>query len=530
MSTELATPGPAVHADPVPARGLRIRGLAKTFPGVRALQGIDLDVAGGTVHALLGHNGCGKSTLVKTLAGFHGPDEGCAAWLDGEALELGSAEEADRAGIRFVHQELGLIPELGPADNIGLAVGYERGRFGGIGWRRQARRTEELLARFNIDLDPSRPLSEASPVARTAVAIVRAVAGWDHGAGRGLLVLDEPTAALPGKEVEQLFRLIRDVRDSGTAVLLISHRLDEVMSIADHATVMRSGRVIWDGSTGDMSVKAFAALIAGSEVKELEAAREAPPAGAFDDAPVALEVEGLTATYLQGIDLAVRRGEVLGVAGLLGSGREELPYVLAGATTAGVSGTFRIAGQELSQMDVRTARALGVVLVPADRSRESVIGEFTVKENVSIASLPELTRGRTLAPGKERSFVRRWLTATSADPDVADRGITTLSGGNQQKAVLARWLSTGPAVLTVSEPTAGIDIGARTAIYEELRARADQGLAVVMSSSDAEDLIAVCDRVLVLRDGHVTAELTAAALTKSAIVDAMEGVTDDQQH
>ena len=175
-------------------------------------------------------------------------------------------------------------------------------------------------------------------------------------------------------------------------------------------------------------------------------------------------------------------------------------------------------------MDVRTARALGVVLVPADRSRESVIGEFTVKENVSISSLPTLTRGRTLVPGRERSFVRRWLTAMSADPEVADRPITTLSGGNQQKAVLARWLSTGPSVLTVSEPTAGVDIGARTAIYAELRARAAQGL------SDAEDLVAVCDRVLVLRDGHVTAELTAEGLTKSAIVDAMEGVTDEPQH
>jgi ribose transport system ATP-binding protein len=300
------------------------------------------------------------------------------------------------------------------------------------------------------------------------------------------------------------------------------------MSIADHATVMRSGRIIWDGATGEMSVKAFAALIAGNEVQELEAARTPTPQGAFDHAPVALAVEGLTARYLQGVDLEVHRGEVLGIAGLLGSGREELPYVLAGATTEGVTGTFRIAGQTLSRMDVRTARALGVVLVPADRSRESVIGDFTVQENVSLASLPALTRGRTLAPGKERSFVRRWLSAMSADPDVADRPITTLSGGNQQKAVLARWLSTGPSVLTVSEPTAGIDIGARTAIYEELRARADHGLAVVMSSSDAEDLVAVCDRVLVLRDGHRTAELTATALTKSAIVDAMEGVTDEQ--
>ena len=202
---------------------------------------------------------------------------------------------------------------------------------------------------------------------------------------------------------------------------------------------------------------------------------------------------------------------------------------MAGAATEGVSGRFLVGGQTLERMDIRTARAMGVVLVPADRSRESVIGAFSVQENVSLASLPDLRRGRTLLPGKERSFVRRWLTAMSADPDVADRPITTLSGGNQQKAVLARWLSTGPMVLAVSEPTAGIDIGARTAIYEELRERAGQGLAVLMSSSDAEDLVASCDRVVVLRDGRIAAELTGNGLNKTAIVAAMEGVHGEHE-
>jgi ribose transport system ATP-binding protein len=512
-------------------RGLAIRGLSKTFPGVQALRDVDLRVRGGSVHALLGHNGCGKSTLVKTLAGFHGPDDGCDATLDGEPLVLGSAEDAARAGIRFVHQELGLIHELGPADNIGLALGYERGRGRGIGWRRQEQVTNDLLARFAIDLDPKRPLAEASPVERTAVAIVRAVAGWQHGdgdAGGGLLVLDEPTAALPGREVDQLFRLIRDIRDSGTAVLLISHRLDEVMTIADHATVMRSGQVIWDGATADMSVRAFATLIAGSEVEAIESARATTEEDTFATAPVALRVEHLSATYLRDVELEVREGEIVGVAGLLGSGREELPYVVAGATTTNVTGLFTVGSESTNVMSLRTSRRLGIALVPADRGRESVLAEFSVKENVSLVALPSLTNGPTLVPAKERGFARRWLSSMSADPEVSERPITTLSGGNQQKAVLARWLSVGPKVLAVSEPTAGIDIGARTTIYDELRARAADGLAVLMSSSDAEDLVACCDRVVVLRDGRIAAELVGPKLNKSAIVAAMEGVHGDQ--
>ncbi|MGE4426794.1 MAG: sugar ABC transporter ATP-binding protein, partial [Solirubrobacteraceae bacterium] len=482
-------------------RGLRLRNVAKTFPGVRALRGIDLDVRAGSVHALLGHNGCGKSTLVKILAGFHTPDEGWKATLDGQPLELGSAKGAEHAGIRFVHQELGLIAELGPADNIGLALGYERDRAGGISWRRQARRTAELLDRFGVDIDPDRPIGEATPVARAAIAIVRAIAGRAEDGMPGLLVLDEPTASLPGREVEQLFRLIHDVRDAGTAVLLISHRLDEVMEIADHATVMRSGEVIWNGAIADASIRSFATLIAGSEVEAVEAAHRPAPVDALEGRPVVLGLESVSGRYLRGIDLDLHRGEVLGIAGLLGSGREELPYVVAGASTDSVTGRFRIAGETLPAMDLRTARAFGIALVPADRAREGVIGPFRVRENVSLASLGPLTRRLRLSRGCERTFAGRWLEELDAAPDVAERPITTLSGGNQQKAVLARWLSTGPTILAVSEPTAGIDIGARTTIYERLRARADDGLAVLMSSSDAEDLVASCDRVIVLRDG-----------------------------
>lgn len=521
-----ATANPTVETTANPGdgeRGLHLRGVSKTFPSVKALDQVDLDVAAGSVHALLGHNGCGKSTLVKTLAGFHEPDEG-SGMIDGQELVLGSAVDAERAGIRFVHQELGLINELSAVDNVGFVLGHEHGPLRSISWRKQAAKTRELLAEFGIDLDPMAPLTEASPVERTAVAIVRAVAGWSKG--RGLLVLDEPTAALPAREVADLFRLIREVAGSGTAVLLISHRLDEVMEVCDHATVMRAGEVIWDGGTHDMSVREFAKLIAGAENLELEAAARPP---IDPSAPAVLKVTNLSGRFLAGIDLTVRRGEIVGVAGLLGSGREELPYIVAGAQAEGVQGTIEIEGEPLTKLTVEAATDRGVVLVPADRAREGVFAQFSVRENVTLATLPRLRKGRTLSPTKDRESGHRWLQAVQADPNVAERPITTLSGGNQQKAVIARWLSVEPRLLTLSEPTAGIDIGARTTIYEEIRSRAEEGLAVLMSSSDSEDLLAVCDRVVVLRDGEIVAELNRTELSKKAVVIAMEGAHGEEK-
>jgi ribose transport system ATP-binding protein len=498
--------------------GLHLSGVDKTFAGVRALDNVGLDVAGGTVHALLGHNGCGKSTLVKTLAGFHAPDHECEATIDGVSFELGNAAEAARHGISFVHQDLGLILQLGAADNIGFVLGYEKDA-GRIRWGRQGHRVNELLRDFDIDIDPQAPLTEASPTVRTAVAIVRAVAGWTNGSG--LLVLDEPTAALPAREVDQLFRVIRKIRDSGTAILMISHRMDEVMSIADRVTVMRAGRVIWDGVTDDLSLPALTTLIVGAEVEAIEekpvvAARPRP-----DRAPV-LEVRGLRGKFIENLYLQVHPGEIVGIAGLLGSGREELPYIVAGASPDYL-GTVAVGGHVIDAPSPQQSRARGVAFAPADRARESIVGDFSVRENVSLGALPTVRTKIGISYERERAFARTWLGQVSATSTAMQMPITTLSGGNQQKAVLARCLSVEPVVLVVSEPTAGIDIGARTAIYELLRARAGAGLAVLMSSSDPEDLVAVCDRVVVLRDGVVSAELRASDISKSAIVAAMEG-------
>ena len=508
---------------------LRVRGLSKTFPGVQALSDLDLDVRPGTVHALIGHNGCGKSTLVKTLAGVQSPDPGGRAWIDGAELQLGDRKDAVAKGLRFVHQELGIIPELGAVDNIGFVVGYERdGRK--INWRRQARRTTELLEQFGFDVDPWQPLAEASPPQRAAVAIVRAVAGWRRD--KGVLVLDEPTAALAKHEVEQLFRLIKEVSAAGTAVILVSHRLDEVMEIADHATVMRAGESVWDGNLAETTMSALIRLIANTPEEELHeegrASAQAATPSTMDDAPVVAEVRDLRGRYLMGIDLKVHAGEVVGVCGLLGSGREELPYILAGDLSEGVQGNFTICGESYDELSVGVARRAGVALVPADRAREGIISEFTTGENVSIAGLPSLRSRGVVRPVTERPFVRRWLESVHADPETSVRQISTLSGGNQQKAVLARWLCVEPKLLVLSEPTAGVDIASRIVLYEEIRRRAKEGLAVLMASSDVEDLLASSDRVIVLRDGHIVGEFAGAQMTKQSILDAMEGVGSGQ--
>jgi ribose transport system ATP-binding protein len=526
---------------PAGAIELRLRGVSKTFPGVRALTAVDMDVAAGSVHALVGHNGSGKSTLIKCLAGVYTPDPGAEAWLAGEPLTLGDRDDAERKGLRFVHQDLGIIPELSAMDNVGFVLGFERNALRRINWRREAQRTSELLAQFGFTLDPRRPLGEASPPERAAVAIVRAIAGWQ--AGRGVLVLDEPTAALPAHEVDRLFQLVREVSASGTAVILVSHRLDEIMAIADSVTVLRDGANVWEGPLAATTLQRLVDLIADTDSEhppaQAQPGRAAPdpvtpadPADPAGEAVPALEVRDLYGRYLRGISLTVGRGELVGVAGLLGSGREELPYIVAGASSEGVTGTVAIAGVPLlgegPGPSIGRAQALGVALVPADRAAEGIIPDFTTTENVSLTALPTLRKRGFVGPARERRFGRAWLSAVHADPAYGPRPISTLSGGNQQKAVLARSLSVAPRLLVLSEPTAGVDIGARTVLYDELRRRAAEGLAVLMASSDLEDLLACCDRVIAVRNGVVAGEFEGARMTKSAIAYAMEGAHDEQ--
>lgn len=501
--------------------GLKIENLSKTFPGVVALDDFGVEVAAGTVHALVGPNGCGKSTFVKVMAGVHKPDPGARITVDGVEMEPGSAADSLAAGVRFVHQDLGIIEALDAVDNVGFGLGFERTRLGTIAWKRQRRRTRELLDGLGVRIGLDTPLALASPVERTGVAIARALAGGIPG--RGLLILDEPTAALPHREVDKLYELVREVKASGVSVILISHRLDEVMAIADSVSVMRAGKLIGGGPVSEMDVGRMAAMIAGG--KHLVAdVPDRDDDEAPSDAPLVLRARGVRGQHLRGLDLDIREGEIVGVAGLLGSGREEIPYAVAGAAGLEIEGEWDVEGETFHEMTLERAAALGIAFVPAERARESVVAPFSVAENLTLPSLNGLRGGPLLSPARERRFVREWLTAMNVRASSERSPITVLSGGNQQKVILARWLAINPRLLVMSEPTAGVDVGARSALYELIRERAAGGLSVLVASSDAQDLVHLCDRVLVLRDGVLAAELRGSRVTEGEMVDIMEGV------
>ncbi|WP_405864869.1 sugar ABC transporter ATP-binding protein [Streptomyces sp. NBC_00005] len=506
-----AAPTAAVTARPV----LSITGLSKRFGGTQALQDVDLEIAPGEIHALVGPNGSGKSTLIKILAGYHQADAGADARLDGEPFDLGT----DHDRLRFVHQELGLVGELSAMDNLALSRGFARSRFGNIRWGEQERRTGELVHRFGLDIDVRRPLVDATPVQRTVVAIAAALQGWDGD--QGLLVLDEPTAVLPPSEVAKLLDIVRELRRGGASVLYVSHRLDEIFQIADRVTVIRGGRRIATRPVHGLTPQSLASLMAGEDTGPC--GRPQVSAGTSSSAEPALEARQLTAGPLRDLDFTLARGELLGVTGLAGSGHDVLPYVVTGAWTGEAHGRLRCPARSQEWSDASRAARLGIPLVPADRPAQGVIGEFSVAENLTLPLLSRLRTRRVLRGRHEAALVDNWVERVGIRTAGRDAPITTLSGGNQQKVVMARCLALEPDVLVLCEPTAGVDIATRLQLYDLIRAQADQGLGVIVSSSDVGDLLALCTRVLVLREGRVVREIDGAAITEPSLVHAMEG-------
>jgi ABC-type sugar transport system ATPase subunit len=513
VSTGFAAAGP-VTSPPAPSSALlRIAGVSKTFPGTKALDDVSMDVAPGEIHALVGQNGSGKSTLIKVLAGYHQADPGAKAWINDEPVDLASASEHRHHRLRFVHQDLGLFQELSVVDNLALRSEFITDPLRRIRWRAQAATARELIGRFGLDLDLSRPVAEATPVQRTVVAIAAALVGWEGGPG--LLVLDEPTAVLPPHDVARLLEIIKGVQERGTSILYVSHRLDEVLRLADRVTVLRGGRVVETRPVAGLDEQALAELMVGSDVDAGYRAGLTVPA----DREVVLRARNLRGRFLAGVDLELRAGEVLGVAGLPGSGRDELPYALAGALP-GVTGEVQLAGE--GWVPVRKSAAFDIPIVPADRGREAVIREFSVAENLTLSVLHRFRRFGLLRRRPERQLVQEWIDAIAVKTSGQNALITTLSGGTQQKVVMARCLARDPRVLMLCEPTAGVDVGTRQAIYEFIASRAEAGLALVVSSSDTGDLLAICTRVLVMTNGTVVRELAGDEIDEQALIHAME--------
>jgi ribose transport system ATP-binding protein len=491
-------------------RAVRLGNVSKTFPGQRALTDVSIELRGGEVCALIGQNGSGKSTLIKILAGYHLADPGGTVEIDGDVHELDHAGGAWRRAFRFVHQDLGLVDALGALDNLALGVGFAGGGpLSRISWRRQAREARALFAELGIRVDVHTPVAKLSAVQRTMIALARAMRGLGGRAG-GVLVLDEPTAALSRPEAEVLFDVVRKVRAQGVAVLFVSHRLDEVLEIADSVAVLRDGRLVAAPRASEVDHDGLVELMIGTSVTPPSPPQSRPQRS------VVLSVEGLAGDRLRDFSFELHRGEILGVTGLDGSGRDELALLLFGAR-ARRAGEITLDGKRLSP-GVTNAVSGGMALVPAHRASQGLIPTFTVRENMTLARLKPLWKRGLLRRGPERAEARAWGRRVDLRPPDVERPIAELSGGNQQKAILARWLRTEPSVLCLDEPTHGIDIGAKTAVLDLIGSSVGDGMAVVLITSEAEDLARMCDRVLVLSDGEQTAELWGTQLQTETIV------------
>lgn len=488
---------------------LSLRSVTKSFGAQRALDSVDLDIRTGEIHAVVGQNGCGKSTLVKLLAGYHSPDGGSEATVGGESFELGSLTAANDAGLRFVHQDLGLIEDLSVAENFFIDSGSGRGR--PIAKRDERSSAAQAIKDFGYDIDPRALVASLTAAERTAVAIVRALRGEKPPA---LLILDEPTASLAGPDAQLLFDALRRLARAGGAVLFISHHLDEVMGLADTVTVLRDGRRISTAATRELSHDRLVELMLGRALTPR--AESDVPAVAVDSSRVPrLTARHVNGGGLHGVDLDVYPGEVLGIAGLMGSGREHLAGAIAGQTSH--SGSVKVDGIPLRPADPAHALSCGVAFAPAERRRDALLSTATLRENLTIADLRLISRRRRLVRRLEREDTKRWMETLDVRPPMQDRLIDQFSGGNQQKVVLGRLLRTDPKVLVLDEPTQGVDVGAKATIHDLLVRAASAGAAVIVCSTDVEELVQVATRVLVLRRGRFGAELTGQDLTVERI-------------
>ncbi len=506
---------PGSGAAPLPP-ALLFRNLSKTFGGQRALDGVSLRVERGEVHGLLGQNGSGKSTLIKVLAGFHEPDPGSELAIDGREVPLPLAPGRFRElKISFVHQNLGLIPALTVVENllIGRLATSARWR---LDWRRERAQAAALFERYGIRIDPAVEVAKLSPVQRALLAIVRAVSDLDQVAGGGgLLVLDEPTPFLPRRDVDQLFAVIRTVVADGASVIFVSHDVDEVLEITDRATVLRDGRVAGTLVTRQSLKDQFIEMIVGRRLETL-----APAAAASEARPVRARVSGLMGEVVQDFSLALHEGEIVGVTGLLGAGYDEVPYLLYGARPAG-AGVLELGGRPFDLDKLRPAQAIaaGIVLIPGDRAGAGAIATLPVSDNVTMPVLGRVFRPWRLDRGAMVARTRELGRAFEVVPDNPTLPLSGLSGGNQQKVLLAKWLQLEPRLILLDEPTQGVDVGARQNVFRQIVQAAAGGAAVLCASSDYEQLATLCQRVLIFAQGRVTGELRGDAITKDAIAE-----------
>lgn len=497
---------------------LKITGLKKAFAGVPALRGVDLDIRAGEIHGLLGANGCGKSTLIKILAGFYFGDDGEIS-INGveHKLPLGPRGLSD-SGIAFVHQDLGLVPSLTVLEHMALDSNGTKPGLRRISWKKERSRVEELLTRFDLDLDADAKIDTLSPVQKAMVAIVRAVGhpGLTDGKAGSLLVLDEPTVFLPRDEINALFSLLRKLKSQGDSVLLVSHDLDEVLEITDRVTVFRDGSLVGTRNTSDCTRQDVVEMILGS--RDVQGKRQV--AKVRTDIEPRLAARNVDGERVRNLSIDLRAGEVVGVTGLAGSGFEELPELLFGARPWR-AGTLTVNGKDVKSPTPKEMMSHQVVLVPSDRKADGGAQELTVLENLSLPFFSNFARGWSIRWNVLRERAEGISQKFNVTPKNVDLELGKLSGGNQQKAMLGKWLQTKPTVMLLNEPTQGVDVGARREIFKLLREAVTDDMAILCATSDYEQLVELADRVLILADGEVREELHGSEITKESMAEAI---------
>jgi monosaccharide-transporting ATPase len=509
---------------------LEVRRVTKRFPGVLALDDVSFELRPGEVHALVGENGAGKSTLIKVITGVYKPDDG-QVHFKGEEVSFSDPRESQAVGISTIYQEINLIPLLSVAQNIFL--GREpRNRLGIIDVESMNREAAEILERYGIRADVTAPLRSLGLGAQQMVAIARAISVDTRA-----VIMDEPTSSLEALEVETLFGVIRQLREEGVGVIYVSHRLDELYEICDSVTILRDGRVVHAGELAELSRLQLIAYMLGRELAEVE---EEGATGFGEEHEAArepvLEVQGLTQRpRLREITFDVRPGEVVGLAGLLGAGRTETAKAIFGAEPLD-SGSVRVGGEDLRTGSPGAAIKAGIAFLPEDRKSEGIIPDLSVKENIVAAALPRLTHAGLVSEKEQDELVDRFIQSLGIKASSPDQPVRELSGGNQQKVLLARWLCMNPKVLILDEPTRGIDVGAKAEIQKLVDDLAVEGLGVILISSELEEITEGSDRVVALRDGAVVGVLSGEEITEGKLMgvlahgeDATDGASGNER-
>ncbi|WP_435742364.1 sugar ABC transporter ATP-binding protein [Nocardioides sp. SYSU DS0663] len=496
---------------------LELRDVAKSFGAVAALRSGQLVVESGSIHALVGENGAGKSTLVKIVAGVHRRDSGTFR-LHGEDVDFGSTAESKSAGVAVIYQEPTLFPDLSVTENIFMGR-QPRGSFGRIDRAAMHREALGLFERLGVRIDPRRPSLGLSIADQQIIEIAKAIS-----LDASVLIMDEPTAALSGVEVERLFAVARSLRDEGRALVFISHRFDEVFELCDTVTVMRDGEYVSTDAVADTSVDEIVSRMVGREVSELF-----PKTPATIGDPV-LQVDGLQrAGVFHDISFEVRAGEIVGLAGLVGAGRSEIARAVFGVDPYD-AGTVRLAGQSIKPRDPRAAIRAGMAFVPEDRRKQGLVTDGSVARNVAGVIRRGLTKAGLLTSGAENRAAEPWAGKLEVKTNALDMHAATMSGGNQQKVVIAKWLATEPRLLIIDEPTRGIDVGTKSEVHRLLSELAGQGMAVLMISSELPEVLGMADRVLVVCEGRITAELDRAEATPESVMRAATSSSTQAEH